>query len=150
MNHCHGIEISILFCYVEWCPFQGPFNCLKFLLQVLLLWHLSVYRVLLKEETVWVHPFLKLSKISFTNALFRASFPKLLWKFAVDFVYFSQVHCPSWILDISFFHPIHHKFIVVGLPDPWCSVLLLAWILFLIVCLRPLDYWGEASVKSRL
>jgi hypothetical protein len=73
-----------------------------------------------------------------------------LWKFAVDFVYFSQVHYPFLIMEISFFHPVHHKFIVVGLPDTSYKVLLLAWVLFLIICLRPVDYWGEASLKSRL
>jgi hypothetical protein len=149
MNHCRGIEISILFVTLSSVHSKALLTVLNFSFRYL--WHLSVYRVLFKAETVWVRPILKLSKISFTNALFQVSFPKLLWKFAVDFVYFSQVHYPFWILEISsfFFHSVHHKFIVVSLPDPWYSVLLLAWILFLIICLKPLDYWEEASIKSR-
>jgi hypothetical protein len=129
MNHCHGIEISILFCCIGWCPFQGSFNCLKLFLQALLLWRLSVYRVLFKEETVWVHPILKLPKISFTNALFRASFPKLFVEICSRFCIFLTGSL-SFLNTWNFFPP--------NPPQVYCCWLSRSLIQCLIACMGSL------------
>jgi len=103
------------------------------------LWHFSGYRVLFKEETVWVHPILKLSKISFTNALFQASFSELLWNFAVYLYISHRFHVlfeywKSLSLCLSFYR-VHHKFIALGVYYCWLARSLIQC---LIACIGPL------------
>lgn len=71
------IEISVLFVTLSSVLSKALLTVLNFSFRYFTC-DILVFIVWFKEETVWVHPILKLSKISFTNALFQASFPELV------------------------------------------------------------------------